>query len=175
MQTRGLHCVTGTTRPAQLFNLRLLACAPFREAGMRLIHTLIYAAGSSDEGCVSVCVCVCSEENVNGPVGHKCLCKLNYSKTICRYHLTSFLAFLWRLGLFGEAGVQPSSGFAVVTEVKRGERALGKVKLILKTFRIPLHTAISTGNSQEPLYPGAVSLAPTNKQELRENKSVANN
>lgn len=38
----GLCCVTGmtVTRPAQLFNRRLLASALFREAGMRLVHTL---------------------------------------------------------------------------------------------------------------------------------------
>lgn len=48
--------------------------------------------------------------------------------TICRYCLTSFLAFLRRLGLLGKAGVQPGSGLAVVAEVQRGDRALGAVK-----------------------------------------------
>ena len=39
--------------------------------------------------------------------------------------LTSFLAFLRRFGLLGEAGVQPGGGLAVVTEVQRGDRAVG--------------------------------------------------
>lgn len=173
MESGGLCCVTGTTvtRLAQLFNLRLLASAPFREAGMRLINALIYAAGSWDE---VEHVCMCGKESISGPVGYKCQCKCYYSRTICRCCLTSFFAFLWRLGFLGEAGVQPGSGFAVVTEVHRGDRALGKEKLILKTFKMPFHSAISTGNSQEPLYPGAISLTPTNKQELLEKRSVAN-
>lgn len=49
-----------------------------------------------------------------------------------RYCLTSFLAFLRRLGLLGEAGVQPGCGLAVVTEAQRGDRASGAVK----TFNI---------------------------------------
>jgi len=50
--------------------------------------------------------------------------------TTCRYRLTSFLAFLGRLCLLGEAGVQPGRGLAVVTEVQRGDVALVSVKII---------------------------------------------
>lgn len=39
-------------------------------------------------------------------------------KILFRDCLTSFLAFLWRLGLLGKAGVQPGGGFAVVTEIQ---------------------------------------------------------
>lgn len=42
--------------------------------------------------------------------------------------LTSFLAFLRRLGFLGEAGVQPSSGLAAVTEIQRGSMASGSVQ-----------------------------------------------
>ena len=47
--------------------------------------------------------------------------------------LTSFLAFLRRLCLLGEARVQPGSGLAVVTEIQRGDTALGAGK---KTFKM---------------------------------------
>ncbi len=44
------------------------------------------------------------------------------------YCLTSFLAFLRRLGLLCKAGVQPGGGLAVVAEVQRTGRALGAGK-----------------------------------------------
>lgn len=52
-------------------------------------------------------------------IAYVCQCK---SYSICWRRLTSFIAFLRRLGFSGQARVQPSGGFAVVTEVKRKRR-----------------------------------------------------
>lgn len=86
-----------------------LPAPPFREAGMRLMHTLIYAAGSWD---------VQGGEDISGAKS------LFLQLSVWRCCLTSFIAFLWSLGLPGETRVQPGGGLAVVTEVQKGDMYL---------------------------------------------------
>lgn len=97
------------TGPVQLFNLRLLDRAPQQRG----------------QACGSICRAVVRRVGVQ----LKCQCKRLYHHSISRSRLTSFLAFLRRLGLLGEAGVQPGRGLAVVTEIqKKGDGALGAGK-----------------------------------------------
>lgn len=86
------------------------------------------------------------------------------ASTACRYCLTSFVTFLRRLGLLGKARVQPGSGFAVVTEVQRGDRVFGTGKSFQKHLRYCDNQAVRSGKSLESLYPGAFPPALTNKQ-----------
>lgn len=64
-----------------------------------------------------MCKCVCVCVSGSGTEGYKCSCLCDYHNTF----LTSFLAFLGRFGLLGEAGVQPGGGLAVVTGAQRGD------------------------------------------------------
>lgn len=94
LETRGFCSATGMalTGTAQLFNHRLLAGALFTEAEMGLVQTALNAA----ERGLSKCY--------------------DHTATFFTYCLTSFFAFLRRLGLLGEAGVQPRCRLAVVAE-----------------------------------------------------------
>lgn len=114
-----LCCVTSmtVTRSAQLFSIRLLASAPFREAGMQFIHTnpsiqqgLGKSVGSmwADSMAVSACAIVTNHRASS-------------------YCLTSFVAFLRWLGFLGKTWVQPGGGLAVMTVIWKRYRALSTV------------------------------------------------
>lgn len=64
---------------------------------------------------------------MTGMEGSEC----NHTAKFLGNRLTSFLAFLRRLGSLCKAGVQPGSGLAVVAEEERGDRPSGA----LKTFK----------------------------------------